>query len=245
MNGKFKTLLVGVGVATAALGFYVTQAGVVAAADHNDPIRVQASGPRLPGGTVEVHSGDPAGDIADLFAWHTEKSLVCILSWRTDAADPELDPMLVYGIHIDNDRDFRASDPANIDIWIRYAKSPAGRWGQRVEGLPGIGNQAVVGAVGQKLEHEGIVMMTSLFDDPFAFDLDGFFNGLSVALGNKAPAQPSKLTDRPFGFNNQNDSFAGTNVGAFVVEFPLEHVRNEGNELHVWATSRAIPGRED
>lgn len=68
MKGKLKSLFVGVGLATAALGFYVSQSGVVSAADHNDPVRVQASGPGLPGGTVLVDSGDPAGDIADLFA---------------------------------------------------------------------------------------------------------------------------------------------------------------------------------
>jgi uncharacterized protein DUF4331 len=227
----------------AAIGFHVTRSRVVDASDHNDPVRVQASGPRLPGGKVEVSPGDPAADLADIFAWHTKDSLVCILSWRTNPANPSLDPKLVYGLHIDNDADLNPGDPADIDVWVRYAASESGSWGQKVEGLPGL-ERAVVSAVGETTTTEnGIRMVTGLFDDPFAFDLDGFFNGLSVALGNKAPASPSPLADHPFGFNAQNDSFAGTNVGAFVIEIPLELVDLNGEELHVWATSRAVPGR--
>jgi hypothetical protein len=227
----------------AAAGFHLTSSRVVDASDHNDPVRVQAGGPRLPGNSTVVHSGDPAGDLADVFAWHTDRSLVCIVTWRTDAANPSLDPMLVYGIHIDNDADILPGDPADIDIWVRYATSTEGEWGQKVEGLPGLPG-AVVSAVGTTTTtSNGIRMVTGLFDDPFAFDLDGFFNGLSVALGNAPPAEPSVLADRPFGFDNENDSFAGTNVGAFVVEIPLELVDVHGEELHVWATSRALPGR--
>lgn len=216
------------------------------AADHNDPVRVQASGPRLPGGVVEVKNGDPQGDLADMFAWHTEDDLVVILTWRTDPADAELDADVVYGIHIDNDRDLSPSDPADIDIWIRYAQARdgSGEWGQQVEGLPGVAGK-VVSAVGEESTVDGMRMVTGLFDDPFVFDLDGFFNGLSVALGNAAPADPSPLADRPFGFDNRNDTFAGTNVGAFVLQIPLDKVRDHGDELHLWGTSRALPGRRD
>src|SRR5581483_8946307 len=60
------------------------------AADHNDPIGVQAayrSGDSANGYTVAT--GDPSADIADLFAWYTgekgnPQSVVLALTWRVD-----------------------------------------------------------------------------------------------------------------------------------------------------------------
>ena len=57
------------------------------AADHNDPIHVQATYQSGELSGYVVNTGDPAADIADLFAWYSgppgqAKSLIMALTWR-------------------------------------------------------------------------------------------------------------------------------------------------------------------
>jgi hypothetical protein len=49
----------------AAAGIITGTGSSTWAADHNDPVRVQATG------TESSKSGDPAADIADIFTWYT------------------------------------------------------------------------------------------------------------------------------------------------------------------------------
>jgi hypothetical protein len=241
------------------------------AADHNDPGRVQA--------TSADDFGDPAADIADIFVWHDDASVMLALTWRIHPAHPfEFDPDVLYGIHVDNDDD----QAADYDIHVRYGwkkdvdlEDPAVRddpsiWAVKIENVPGC-ETPMIGAIGETLgcETEGVKAMVGLFDDPFFFDLDGFFNGLSVALDANNPrnaphrawfkGDPWELDrSRPFGFRQSNDSFAGTNVHAVVLQIPRDailktrptlsfgfppSIQEARVPLHVWATTGGAPGR--
>jgi hypothetical protein len=243
------------------------------AADHNDPVRVQAEG------ADSAHHGDPAADIADIFAYYTPQAgkpekIVLALTWRTDPLEEQtFDPSVRYGIHIDNNAglDIAATkqtplslmDPAKVEaeydiiIWFGKKKNTANEWGVLASGIPGPNGKKlqVVGDVGTTLSPEGdtnVKVMAGLFDDPFFFDLDGFFNSLAGSLGNPKgnPQQPatngakpwpagapyngkyslqrtsatSPSVRTPFGFDNTNDGFGRNNVHAVVIEIPVENV---------------------
>ncbi len=250
----------------AALAF-VASAAPTFAADHNDPVRVQATG---------TTTGDPAADIADIFAYYrgpTGKpdSIVLALTWRVDPLyEVTFDPSIRYGIHVDNDASFAnlaeargVGMGAEYDIWIWFGKKrgTTNEWGVYLENVPGLGGRKVAGDVGKVLRPApGVRIMAGLADDPFFFDLDGFFAGLSVALGNPAgdPALPDAArrrvtafdptqVARPFGFVNRNDGFGRTNVHFVEIEIPASSVLRgtEGRhrDLHVWATADGKVGR--
>src|SRR5262249_55015112 len=149
------------------------------AADHNDPIGVQAAYRSGDSGGYDVATGDPAADIADLFAWYTgprqkPNSVVLALTWRADpseATEKAFDPSVKYGIHVDTDdrptlqMKLDPLDPENIilggeahtkaeiDIigWFGESKTQKGNWGVRVSGIPGL-SDPVIGPVGKILE---------------------------------------------------------------------------------------------
>lgn len=192
------------------------------AADHNDPIGVQAayrSGDSANG--YEVATGDPSADIADLFAWYTgekghPKSVVLALTWRVDPTEEKehaFDPSVKYAIHVDtsgpglldvavdpNDglvlsSKLHTQSTHDIVVWFGEHKREKGKWGMIVTGLPGVDHE-VVGPVGKVLQPApGVKVTAGLFDDPFFADLDAFFDAISVALGN-APGNPSLPLDR-------------------------------------------------
>jgi len=253
------------------------------AADHNDPIGVQAayrSGNSA--GGYEVATGDPTADIADLFAWYNgpqgnPTSVVLALTWRADPSEDKeksFDPTVKYGIHIDT------SDPGLLDItsdegdrlnfasrlhtkaehdiiaWYGQSKTQPGKWGMMVSGLPGVRGE-LVGPVGKVLsppDAPGIKVTTGLFDDPFFADLDGFFNSISVALGNDPGRNPSLPPDRfskkdptreryklPFGYPvDRVDGFARQNMHALVVEIPASAFPTK--KIHVWGTTERKEG---
>lgn len=251
----------------AALGLVATAAPSLAA-DHNDPVRVQATG---------TTTGDPAPDIADIFAYYRgptgkPSSVVLTLTWRVDPlAELAFDPTIRYGIHVDNDASFSnlaeargIGMGAEFDIWIWFGKKKetANEWGVYLENVPGLGGKKVAGDVGKVLKPApGVQIMAGLADDPFFFDLDGFFAGLSVALGNPAgdPAFPAgkrsaispfdaTKVPRPFGFVNTNDGFGRTNAHFVAIEVPaaavLKGTDNNHRDLHVWATTDGKVGRK-
>ncbi|MFO0680264.1 MAG: DUF4331 family protein [Polyangiaceae bacterium] len=183
------------------------------AADHNDPIHVQAN--HKSGGVAgyEVNTGDPSADIADIFAWYTgtagdPKSVVAAITWRVDpleTSEKSFDPSVAYGIHIgtgatkplevnfDNplnpkiDSKFVTKAAHDIVVWFGKGTEANnnGQWGMRVSGLPGVATP-LVGPVGKPLSApNGVRVAAGLFDDAFFADLDGFFNAIYVALGTK------------------------------------------------------------
>ncbi len=249
------------------------------AADHNDPIGVQAtyrSGDSL--GGYEVATGDPTADIADLFAWYNgpkgnPTSVVLALTWRADPSEDKeksFDPTVKYGIHIDtSDHDLldirtsgdglsvgtrlRTTAEHDITVWYGESRRERGKWGMMVNGIPGVRGE-VIGQVGKVLTPApGVKLVTGLFDDPFFADLDGFFNSISVALGNNPAKNPSLPTDRfaprdrrqtyrmPFGYPEQRvDGFAKQNMHIFVIELPASAFPSK--KLHVWGTTERKKG---
>lgn len=223
-----------------------TLAQSVSAADHNDPGRVQSSELR-PGFTTD-DPGDPAADIADLFAFHTtQQTLVIILTWRTNTGfDLMLDPSVLYGIHVDAN----GNGDADFNIFTRYGKQANGSegWGAQIRGLPGRASPLVL-PVGAALDTVDLKVLTGLFDDPFVFDFDGFINGLSIG-GISAKNQPTmpewQPNGRPFSLDNRNDSFRGLNAHGIVLEMPFELLGIDGNkEVHVWSTSARHNGKHE
>lgn len=287
MNSPFsgssrRLLLAAAACATVAAG--LARSAPSDAADHNDPRRVQST---QFWNTASTEGADPAADIADLFAWNRQATpgssdplkdtLVLILTWRVDASSgASLDDTVRYGIHIDNGSTFSVDgdSESDHDLWIRHGKNAQGEWGVRIDNLPGL-DGALVGPVGERLEvevasgdHRGTTtVMSGLFDDPFVFDFDGFFYGLSVGQGNPPPPDFDEIANpqpddrdppflpqgtRPFGFNNQNDTVAGVNVHAVVIEMPLRVVLRPAtlfgtfkNYLNVWSTSARPSGQRN
>jgi len=249
------------------------------AADHNDPIGVQAayrSGESM--GGYEVATGDPTADIADMFAWYTgpqghPDKVVLALTWRADpieAKEKSFDPSVKYGIHVDTDDHglidvrlsqdglalgSRLSTKAEHDIifWFGEKKTEPGKWGMIVTGIPGV-EGSVVGPVGKVLTPApGVKVTAGLFDDPFFADLDGFFNAISVALGNQ-PGNPSLPLDRfqrvdprtqrltrPFGYPVGVDGFGKQNMHAVILEVPVAAFGGK-RKLHVWGTTERKQG---
>ncbi|MCP4868421.1 MAG: DUF4331 domain-containing protein [Proteobacteria bacterium] len=167
---------------------------------------------------------DPAADIADLYAWHTDDStLVTVLTFAGlgVSGDPAMyDEDVPYGIHIDNDGDAIADQ----DIWARFAPDSLGNWGLQVQGLPGTG-APVSGAVEQVIEAPGGRIFAGLRDDPFFFDLGGF--NTTVSTGD--------LT-----FDSSADSLAGTNVTSIVLEMDLGSALDGAESLSIWSTTSRI-----
>lgn len=185
------------------------------AADHNDPIGVQANYQSGEIGNYVVNTNDPAADIADIFAWYTgepgaAQSLVLATTWRVDPLEEKeksFDPTVGYGLHIATGDpgalDVDMSNPLkpkiaskfstkashNIMVWFGESKVTPGAWGMHVSGLPGA-EPTVIAPVGRvTTTSDGIKVMAGLFDDAFFADLDGFFNAIYVALreGEQSP----------------------------------------------------------
>lgn len=234
----FRMLLLCAAAVNGGIAVAATFADKGLAADHNDPARVQSSELR-PGFTTN-DPGDPAADIADLFAFHTtQRTLVTILTWRTNIGfDLTLDPSVMYGIHIDAN----GSGDADFNIYARFGKQANGgeAWGAQIRGLPSRLDPLVL-PVGIEFNTADLKVLTGLFDDPFVFDFDGFINGLSIggiSSNNQATNPDWRPNGRPFGLNNQNDSFRGLNVHGIIIEMSFESLGiDDEEEINVWSTS--------
>ena len=166
---------------------------------------------------------DPAADITDFFAWAEGDSVymaVAFAGLSEAGAAATYDPDVLYGFHIDNDDD-QVSDQ---DIWVRFGQNPDGEWGVQVVGLPGDG--PIVGPVDENVQGElGQQVFAGSRDDAFFFDLDGFQDTLMTGV---------------ISFDADNDSFAGTNTTAIVIEGSLDALSSGGGSFSIWATT----GRE-
>lgn len=194
-----------VAVGVAALAAFGTHAFESHAADHNDPVGVQATYQSGTSSSYEVSTGDPAADIADIFAWYSPDKARAIfaLTWRadpTEARERSFDPSVKYTIHVDDSGQSKpleiTAGPAGLSVgsrldtpahkemvfWFGESKREKGAWGMMASGLPGVSGD-FVGAVGKTHEPaRGVKVAAGLFDDAFFADLDGFFNSISVAL---------------------------------------------------------------
>jgi hypothetical protein len=165
---------------------------------------------------------DLAGDITDVYAWHTDDGkVVAVVNFAglQEAGMPATyDADMLYGIHIDNDGDA----VPDIDIWARFGQNGNGDWGLQVSNLPG-GDAVVEGPVEETIDAGGeLRVYAGLREDPFFFDLDGF--------------NATKMSGTVM-FNNMNDSFAGLNVTSIVVEFDAAAAAGGSTGFQLWATS--------
>jgi hypothetical protein len=165
---------------------------------------------------------DTAADLTDLYAWHADDKIVAVVDFdglQGPGSTGTYDPDVLYGIHIDNNND---NEP-DIDVWVRFGQNGAGDWGVQVVGLPGA-DATVEGPVDEVLDAgAGLRVFAGPREDPFFFDLDGY----------QATLMSSTLS-----FNADNDTFAGTNVTAIVVEMDAAAAA-DGNPapLRIWTTS--------
>lgn len=187
----------------------------VQAADHTDPSGI-AMGP-----------GDGL-DIGDFYAWHDGTNVIAVLTFAgpaPPAADQKgtYDPNVLYTINIDNSND--AGSPEHR-IYIRFGQNALNEWGVQVLGMPG--DAELVGPVETEIAGTKGKVWAGLRDDPFFFDLTGFLATLDMQS-----LQFASLTQ-----GMAADSFAGANITAVVLEFPIaEATGGQGGIINLWATT--------
>ncbi len=220
MQNWKKLTIAGAGLAAATGAALVVPGLGGIAADHLDPpARTDPSVDSTP---------DRAADIADLYAFHTDTSVVLALTFAGPQATSEpatYDRDVLYTINVSN-----AGERTDAEIPIRVRFGPGsgdGQYGVRVENIPGV-NGAVTGPVEQMLSQDGVKVQAGLFDDPFFFDLQGF----------KDTAATGTLM-----FDNTRDFFAGQNLTAVVIEIPRDRIANGANPIDVWATTARFGGQ--
>jgi hypothetical protein len=162
---------------------------------------------------------DPAGDIGDLYAWHTTNdTMVMIMTIQAGVAPgtpAPYDADMLYGFHIDSNAD----GIADLDVYARFGQAPNGDWGVRFTGLPG---GRIEGRVERLLTNGSAQVGVGPREDPFFFDETGFLD--TLATGTLA-------------FDPTRDDFAGLNATAIIVELPLPPASSGINSVQVWATS--------
>ncbi len=210
----------GLGI-TAAVGGSMLEARDVQAADHLDP----------PARTDPGMGADRTADIADLYAWHkgtgASATVVTILTFdgpSDPAADQAVacDRDVLYTIHIDNNDD----NTPDFDIEARFGKDDVGNCFVQVSNIPGE-SDPIEAPVGLMRQGTDAMVYAGLHDDPFFFDLTGFQNTLMSGT---------------LSFVNDRDFFAGKNVSAVVLEFPLPAAAAGGTSLRLWASTARIGG---
>jgi len=195
--------------------------------------------------------GDAAADIADFYAWHTERgTIVAIITFNAlleAGADPVYDDTVLYTVHIDNTADpAEANQPldndndnvSDIQINVRFGQNGAGEWGMQVNGAPGAADETFDGPVGMPLTNGSVTAAANIYDDPFFFDFEGFTATAMNLLDDTEAADvafASILAGAPVDF------FAGLNTMAVVVEFDAAMAAdgNADNFLQLWATTGA------
>lgn len=189
------------------------------AADHLDP-------PALTDPAVDP-TPDRAADIADVYAWHTETSVIIALTFAGPQATTRpatYDRDVLYTVNVSN---AAPRTTPNIPIRIRFGPGSGDQVGVKVSGLPGVSGD-VIGAVETDILKDGVRVRAGLFDDPFFFDLQGFRE--TSATGTLS-------------FNKDRDFFAGQNLTAVVIEIPRNRIANGDNLIDIWATTARFGGQ--
>lgn len=206
----------GLSLATAAI-LFAPGVGIIAA-DHLDPpARTDPSVDDTP---------DRAADIADIFAWHTDTSVILALTFAGPQATDQpatYDPNVLYSINVSNSAPRTTTD---IPIRFRFGTGAMDQFGIRVTGLPGV-TGAIEGSVETTLEKDGVKVRAGLFDDPFFFDLQGF----------RETANTGTLS-----FDSSRDFFAGQNLTAVVIEIPKDRI-DTGALVDVWGATARLGGQ--
>lgn len=218
---RFKTYGLAAGLAGAAFAAAALSPGQpINAADHLDP----------PGRTDPAvdPTADRNADIADVYAWHTDTSVIIAMTFSGPQATnlpANYDRDVLYTVNISNGG---ARTDAEFPVRVRFGPGTGpNEFGVQVTGLPGV-TGAIVGPVESNLTKDGVTVRAGLFDDPFFFDLVGFRQ--TVTTGTLA-------------FNNQRDFFAGQNLTAIVMEIPRSRIANGTNPVDIWGTTARFGGQ--
>jgi hypothetical protein len=168
-------------------------------------------------GEAPIAGADPAADIADFYAWHTDDGkIVAVVTFASGAA-ATYDADVLYGVHIDNDLD----NVSDIDIWARFGANADGEWGLQVTNLPG-SSGVIEGAVEMALVDGDTSAWAGLSDDPFFFDFAGFQDTLASGA---------------ISFDPTRDSFAGLNVSTIVLEMSTDVATVDSSPVQMWTTT--------
>lgn len=218
------------GSATAIASF-----GWLTAADHIDSPLIAA---------------DQSADLADVYSFSSPtnpSNIVLAMTISNIQAAPEIqfgrsifDPQVLYQFKIDNDGDavedlviqafvtgkdaskqkMNFLGPAAPEVTGTDARllRPGGGEGEARKGKVKVS----MGPVPIIKSKRGMTVFAGVRDDPFFFDFGQFVAVLGGAGSFNDPG---------------TDSFAGLNVYAIVVEFPIAWLGGDSNDLKVWATT--------
>ncbi len=225
------TTLVGsallISLAIALIAVALATVGPTRGADHRDSPGVE---------------GDPAADLADVYAFRSPENsdnLVVAMTVNGLTAPPENTTRdfatdVTYNIHVDNTGD----NVADATVSVTFSGDPLMF---TVEGL----GAPITGEVTPPstdptapapiiTESGGIKVFAGQRDDPFFFDLVGFN---AFVAGPYVPAEGLRAE----GETPAADTFAGTNVSAFVVELPITAVTgaatSDTGTIKAWAST--------
>ncbi len=217
-------ILVGAGAVAVAtpLAFLAVQQAIMAA-DHLDP-------PARTDPAMDTTPDRPA-DIADLYSWHTDTSVIIALTFagpQATTAAATYDRDVLYTVNVSN---ALPRTTPNFPIEIRFGKDgtkPGDNFGVQVKGLPGVTGGTISGPVETNLASDGVTVRAGLFDDPFFFDLQGF----------RTTTMTGTLS-----FDKNRNFFAGQNLTAVVIEIPKDRIANGTNPVDIWATTARLGGQ--
>ena len=217
MSRRFGT---GVLVAVAPLALLLSD-GQAPAADHLDPpARTDAAFDTTP---------DVPADIADVYTWYTDTSVVIIMTFAGPTAGTQpafYDRNVLYTINISN---AEPTDTSEFKIRVRFGQDTAAganQYGVKFSGLPGVAGD-IVGPVESDLVRDGVKVRAGLFDDPFFFDLQGF----------RATRDTGTLA-----FSSSRNFFNGQNDTAIVMEIPRSRLQNGSSRLDIWGQTARFGG---
>ncbi|NVB36700.1 DUF4331 family protein [Pseudenhygromyxa sp. WMMC2535] len=170
---------------------------------------------------------DAEADISDFYAWYTGENIVVAATFnglQEAGAELELDTAVLYSFHFDVDGD----NVSDHDIHCRFGDNGEGRYGIQVSDLPGVGTVEVDLPDLEDAGYDvgGAMVFAGQRDDPFFFDLDGYAETLDT----------EELMLDP-----ENDSFAGTNADAIVLEFSAAELLGDATSFQTWVTTARLP----
>lgn len=219
MSRLTRTLAIAGACALAAPALFFSAQYFSPAADHLDPpARTDRAFDAIP---------DRAGDIADVYTWHTDTALIVAMTFAGPNVTTQpgvYDRNVLYAINLSTDG---VRETTEIPIRVRFGGNSGG-YGMQVTGLPGVATP-FVGAVETDLSTpNGIKVRAGLFDDPFFFDLQGFRETRSMGT---------------LRFNKDRNFFAGLNDTAIVLEIPRAALGEGVTSVDVWGSTARFGGQ--
>ena len=170
---------------------------------------------------------DAAQDITDLYVFasdgDTTTIIVCWAGFNDSRPQPDAsgvyDAKALYTIWVDNNGD----NKADHKIYWRYGANDTDQIGIQWEGIPGIEDTKVSGAVETVFDASPLARVwTGHVDDPFFFDAAGYLMTLDTGTVS---------------FDSTRDFLAGLNVTAAAIEIDTDILAAGAKPIQVWATA--------